>query len=184
MPVIRPLFPGEASLLAGLDTSFTTEQIYHVHAWDEGKSAGFELLAVDLPAPLTKTYDIADVIRRCEKLVRDGLVLVADDGGRLVGVLSLEPAPWNRTVHMHDLYVQPEYRGQGCGRNLVEASLNYCRGEGARALAVETQNVNYAAVQFYRALGFRLSGIHDRLYASPKDQEVALFFQLNLEGIS
>lgn len=180
LATIRPLFPGEAEALAGLDTAFTTDRIYHVQSWADGRGLGFELLPVEVDEPLTQRY--GGVVETCERCLRAGLVVALDDGGHLGAVIACSGLQRNRTVAVEALYVEPQFRGQGIGRMLVEAVIPYVRGVGARLLVTETQNVNYPAVQFYLRTGWRLCGINDRHYAPPHDQEVALFFGLNLEA--
>jgi ribosomal protein S18 acetylase RimI-like enzyme len=73
----------------------------------------------------------------------------------------------------------------GAGRALLRALDERARSEQSlRCLWVETQNVSYPAIQFYRRLGFRLCGLDVTLYR-PDDPlllpgEVALFFACDL----
>jgi len=64
----------------------------------------------------------------------------------------------------------------------VERVIPYARGTGARALMAEAQNLNYPAVQFLLATGWRFCGASDRHYPPPDNQAVALFFSYNLEA--
>lgn len=52
---------------------------------------------------------------------------------------------------------------------------------GARAVWLETQNVNLPAIRFYRAFGFQLAGLDDSLY-DPKELpgECAVFLALSI----
>jgi ribosomal protein S18 acetylase RimI-like enzyme len=54
----------------------------------------------------------------------------------------------------------------------------------ARCLWLETQNINYPAVQFYRRMGFRLCGLDETLYRPGMPgllpAEVALYFSRDL----
>jgi ribosomal protein S18 acetylase RimI-like enzyme len=58
----------------------------------------------------------------------------------------------------------------------------YARHAGARCVWLETRNVNYPAVRFYRRPGFRRCGLDERLYdrATPGREEIALFLALDL----
>lgn len=179
MAGIRPIFPGEADGLAAIDTSFSTPWIYHVRSWADTSGLGFELLPVELPDPYAKRY--TDVARDCDRLSREGLVAVLDDGGKFGAVIAVSPLRGNRTVDVAALYVDPAWRRQGVAQHLVHAVIPYAQGLGARALMAETQNVNYPAVQFYLNTGWRLCGVNDRYYAPPYELETALFFTYNLE---
>lgn len=79
---------------------------------------------------------------------------------------------------MHHLYVTREVRRIGLGHALVPAAMGGARDRNARCVWVETQTVNYGAVQFYRSMGFEWCGFDTSLY-DPSDagvDEVALFF--------
>jgi ribosomal protein S18 acetylase RimI-like enzyme len=80
-------------------------------------------------------------------------------------------APVRRAVESRD----------GVGTALLAALDRRARAGGARCLWLETQNINYPAIQFYRRSGFRLCGLDDTLYDPELDpttgpDEVALFF--------
>ena len=68
---------------------------------------------------------------------------------------------------------------------LVEALAGHARqATAARCLWLETQNVNYPAVQFYLKMGFRLCGLDETLYQPDDPQllpgEMALYFARDL----
>lgn len=84
---------------------------------------------------------------------------------------------------MRHLYVDRAYRGQGIGRALMEAMLATARRWHARCVWLETQDVNYAAIQFYQRLGFKWCGLDlslDERDGSASD-ETAVFFMRPLE---
>jgi ribosomal protein S18 acetylase RimI-like enzyme len=108
-------------------------------------------------------------------------LLVAEDNEELAGFGEVVFEPWNRRAIIAHLYVSPSSRGLGIGSALLEALDRRARISGARCLWLETQNVNYPAIQFYRRSGFRLCGLDDTLYDPERDpttglDEVALFF--------
>src|SRR5262249_55920874 len=98
--------------------------------------------------------------------------------GALVGFAAARHETWNRRVVVLHLYVAAGHRGRGIGRALIDHLDGFARTVGARCLWLETQNVNYPAIQFYRRLGFRLCGLDESFYdpAGPAAGEVALFF--------
>lgn len=55
-----------------------------------------------------------------------------------------------------DIRVAPNMRGQGIGSALLGAAESAARQRGARAVRVETQQVNVPACRFYLRHGFRL----------------------------
>jgi len=85
---------------------------------------------------------------------------------------------WNRRAVLHHLYVTRAVRRIGLGHALVTAAIGAARDRNARCLWVETQTVNYGAVQFYRSMGFEWCGFDTSLYdpSAAGIAEVALFF--------
>ncbi|MFS8639746.1 MAG: GNAT family N-acetyltransferase [Symbiobacteriaceae bacterium] len=167
---IRPArWPQDRARLASLDTGFVTDRIYRVVTAD----LGFLLREERVDPPLRKTYDPLTG----EDLERLPFTLVVEDDNAVVGFAAAGDIEWNGRVHLWHLYVAPERRGLGIGRALVEQALAHARRLGARALYVETQNVNYPAIQFYRRLGFTLAGLDTSLYDphGPGAGEVALY---------
>ena len=63
-----------------------------------------------------------------------------------------------------DLRVAPDMRGRGVASALLGAVEEWAVTGGARALGVETQNVNVPACRFYSARGFALERIDDGVY--------------------
>ena len=167
---IRPArWPQDREGLSTLDTGFVTDRIYRVVTTE----LGFMLHEERVDPPLQKSY--GSLVE--EDLERFPFTQVAEDGHAIVGFAAAGGLEWNRRVLLWHLYVAPAWRGQGIGRALVDRALAYARGLGARALYVETPNINYPAVRFYRGLGFTLAGLDTSLYdpRGPGAGEVALY---------
>jgi GNAT superfamily N-acetyltransferase len=87
-----------------------------------------------------------------------GRVLVADDDGRVAGVVAVAVLPyferdgcWARIVA---IVVGEQWRGMGVGRLLIEAAEEAARERGCRAMEVTTARYRVRAREFYRTLGF------------------------------
>jgi GNAT superfamily N-acetyltransferase len=74
-----------------------------------------------------------------------------------------------------DIRVAPDARCQGIGRALLNAAEQAARQRGARALRVETQQINAAACRFYFRNEFVLEQINPGAYPMLPD-EVQLFW--------
>ena len=70
-------------------------------------------------------------------------------------------------IHLEDLYVEPEYRGRGCGKALLQKLAEITRERGFERLDWCCLNWNKRSIDFYVSLGaiqmsgwtsFRLSG--------------------------
>jgi GNAT superfamily N-acetyltransferase len=87
-----------------------------------------------------------------------GRVLVAREGGRVVGHLQLtEVAP--DTLEIKNMGVAEPRQGRGVGRLLVEAAIALAEGEARSALVVATAAADTGNLRFYQRLGFRLRSV-------------------------
>jgi ribosomal protein S18 acetylase RimI-like enzyme len=164
-------WPDDRDALCALDISFTTDRMYRVTA----NGLSFILEAAPLVPPLYKDYDIA---KHVDHLSAFDYIVVAEEGTTLVGVAALEIEGWNRRSEMWHLYVDAAHRGRGIGRALVENIVQAAKDRQARCLWLETQNVNYGAIQFYQRMGFQCCGLDMTLYdpKSLETNETAVFF--------
>ncbi len=168
---IRALrWPDHAAALDALDTGVVTDRVYELVA-DEGS---FELRERVVDPALHKRYPLADL---AAEIARAEASFVAEVEGAAIAFACVRCETWNRRAILTHLYVDRARRGIGAGRRLVDAAADFARERGARQLWLETQNVNYPAIQFYRHIGFELCGLDRDLY-DPKAApgEVALFF--------
>lgn len=103
---------------------------------------------------------IADVAGRVDRTV----VLVAADGDRVAGSATIELdgvigdddqelPPDVACLRM--LGVDPEARGKGVGRALVQAVIDRCRAAGKRELILRTTPLMEVAAALYRSMGFQ-----------------------------
>jgi ribosomal-protein-alanine N-acetyltransferase len=81
-------------------------------------------------------------------------------GGRtsrqIVGNASLNRAPGSRQRWIIcNVVVDPKHRGQGIGRQLVEAALDEAGQIGAREVLLQVHRHNQVALELYESMGFR-----------------------------
>ncbi|GHV06093.1 hypothetical protein FACS1894217_04110 [Clostridia bacterium] len=95
----------------------------------------------------------ADVL--AQKIER-GEVYVAYDGEEFVGWLRWSLF-WDNTPFMNMLFLLPEHRGEGYGKQLTEYWENEMRAKGYKTLMTSTQQ-NESAQHFYTRLGYRSVG--------------------------
>jgi ribosomal protein S18 acetylase RimI-like enzyme len=156
-----------------IDVSYVTDRIYAV----QRRGMTFSLAEQRVDPPLEKSYP------RPSLELSEGL-MVACAGPGVVGYGELRFEAWNNRARIEHLFVTRGARGRGVGRALVEALAGHARqATAARCLWLETQNVNYPAVQFYLRLGFQPCGLDQTLYAPGPGLlpgEVALYFARDL----
>jgi ribosomal protein S18 acetylase RimI-like enzyme len=125
---------------------------------------------VDLVAPLFDAYrqfylQPADLPRAHRFLTdrlsqRQSTVLVAETGnGDLVGFVQLYPCfssiRTSPVLLLSDLFVAPDARGGGVGRQLMVAAARAARATGAVGLELATARTNAAAQRLYESLGWK-----------------------------
>ena len=89
-----------------------------------------------------------------------GHVAVADDGARpgvVVGTALwfLNFSTWRGThgIYLEDLYVQPQHRGTGLGRELLRTLAEVCVERGYDRLEWSVLDWNTPSIDFYEAAG-------------------------------
>lgn len=108
------------------------------------------------------------------------LTLVAEVDGSLVGyAASCPPAQTHfglRRMYLHQLYVDPDVRGSGIGRRLIEASTSLAQALGCNVIVVGSKPDDHAAQAVYAACGFEAlpcDGSHFwKKMAPPQDANV------------
>jgi len=164
-------WPDDRASLLGLDTSFTTDRVFHLQQTNHG----FKRDEAAAEPPIHKSYSLADDV---DLIPSHDWVTIAEYNHVVAGVASMTIQAWNRRAVLHHLYVTRDARRLGVGHALVTAAIGVARDRNARCMWVETQTLNYRAVQFYQSEGFEWCGFDTSLY-DPSDVgvgEVALFF--------
>jgi len=103
---------------------------------------------------------LAHLLEHCR--IYDGALLVAVDGGRVVGVACVwgrvppygpDDVPADHAL-LSDLVVLAGHRGRGIGRALLERAEAFARERGAARLRVGVRCRNAGARRLYAAAGF------------------------------
>ena len=113
-------------------------------------------------ASLPEWFGLDEGLRMCSEAVRTQRGLVTEQGGAVVGFLTIE-RPSDRSAEISWLAVHRDARGRGAGTRLVDRLVSDLEREGGvRLLVVKTLSdrtdpgPEYAATRaFYLARGFR-----------------------------
>jgi ribosomal protein S18 acetylase RimI-like enzyme len=104
-------------------------------------------------------------------------VLAYAPDGRLAGTATGLPAA-DRTVDVVAMYVDPQYRGQGCAERLLDAVTAAARERNARRLVLHVTMGNEAASRCYTRYGFAPTGRSWPMARNPELTEVELALEL------
>lgn len=115
-----------------------------LYASEYGWDATFEAMVAEIAADYIKTRDPS-----CERC------WIAESQGAVVGSATVvrEDA---ETAKLRMVYVEPEMRGSGLGRALVNEAIAYARQKGYRRMTLWTNSVLIAARRIYETSGFTL----------------------------
>jgi len=89
------------------------------------------------------------------------VIFVAEDNAKVIGYAWAEiEGPDYMALRgpagvLHDVIVDPEYRGRGVGRLLIEATLSYLNSQGAPRVVLSTAERNLPAQRLFERFGFR-----------------------------
>ena len=103
---------------------------------------------------------------------------VAESEGRLAAMLVL----WLIVdeAHIATIATHPDFRRQGIGEQLLIATLQSAREEGARRAFLEVRSGNMAAQAMYKKYGFVVAGIRPRYYKDNNEDAILM----NLEDLN
>lgn len=107
-----------------------------------------------------------------------GTTLFALDKGKVVGVSSINKTYPNRIRATHrtrlGISIAKEYRGLGLGRQLISKTIAQAKARitGMKIIELDAFEINTAAINLYKSLGFKIVG----------KVEKALFYKGNYEN--
>lgn len=106
----------------------------------------------------TEVLSIMEMKRRISVFSADYPYLVYEKDGRIAGYCYAHAwksrAAYGRTLET-TIYLAPEAKGQGIGRELMERLISECRLLGYVALIACITTTNTESINFHRCLGFK-----------------------------
>jgi len=123
--------------------------------------------------------------RRYLKAIRrweHAAVFVAEADGQVVGRLSVsrDQHPASRHVADLGLMVAAERRGQGIGRGLLEAAVDWARAAGVTKLELHVFPWNEPALRLYERFGFEREGVRRGHYRRAGEEVDAILMAYRL----
>ncbi|WP_435300441.1 GNAT family N-acetyltransferase [Timonella sp. A28] len=140
---------------AKFDDAETIARI-HTLSWQQAYAGYVPAAYLKSLTPETKTPVWEGILQR-----DDTTVLVAENSGRLLGFVSIGPAPDEdaepQDLCLYTMYLDPEAWGRGVAKQLMSA-VNALVPSGA-ALTLWVFDKNERARRFYEHHGFKLDGV-------------------------
>jgi len=98
--------------------------------------------------------------------------LVAERAGQLLGFAGAHLI--FEEGHITNVVVARSVRGQGLGRALMDALMQYAANLGARYLTLEVRESNQAAISLYSSLGFIRVGVRRGYYQDNREDALLM----------
>jgi len=136
---IRDLRPGDAG--------WVIMRHAELYADEEGFDATFEPLVARI---------LADFLATREPSTERGWIAEGPSGARLGCIFCVRVDA--ETAKLRLFLVEPEARGTGLGRRLLEACVGHARDQGFERLTLWTHAEHRAACRLYRSAGFVRTG--------------------------
>ncbi|WP_426479612.1 GNAT family N-acetyltransferase [Chryseobacterium sp. CBSDS_008] len=160
------------------NNGYTTERIYSVSSIESGGS--FEFIIKEKSLPYSKIWETAsEDLEELNTIIEQGNSFGAFVNGELAGWIICGQRTWNNSFYIENILISEKHRRQGIGIMLIKSAIKEARKLNCRVIELETQNTNYPAIQFYRRMGFNITGLNTRLYENA--EEIALFMTLDVE---
>ncbi|HVB22215.1 MAG TPA: GNAT family N-acetyltransferase [Ktedonobacteraceae bacterium] len=178
---VRAICVDDAAALHALDYSFETDRIYQLRTRGnipQESSFAFELVETHVDPPHYHDYrEYEGTLSGVETRLRNtggGYIALAD--GQVVGAILLDVEEWRSVARIGDLLVGRQFRRYGIGSLLLSCASDWARKHNCWAIILETQNVNYPAIQFYLRNGLEIWSIQRHFYPPGlSEHEVAIF---------
>jgi GNAT superfamily N-acetyltransferase len=102
--------------------------------------------------------DVKAVLAQRLRARSDYVGVLAFDGAAAVGLVNcfegFSTFLAKPLMNVHDVYVEPEYRGQGLSRRMLQRVEHIARARGCGKLTLEVLDGNLPAISSYRRFGF------------------------------
>ena len=95
-------------------------------------------------------------------------VILAEDLGKVIGLMVYYPMfrlhSATLGLHLHQLFIDESYRGQGCARQFMDYLTNAAAEFGASYITVSADLQNEPAHQVYLSMGFKRMAMGDAFF--------------------
>lgn len=184
---IRNAQPTDLNTLLEIDGTVESTQYLHVDRAGEGLETQWRLQErplrerkVDRNRP---TDEQQFLLKQVVQSIDDGIALLAEHDGQMVGLLLAQTQAEFGTLHVVDLRIDFDMRRQGLATAMMYQAIAEARQRSLRAVKVECDTSNVPANRLFAKLGFALAGIdtHRRSNHDLVKESAALFWYAALD---
>jgi putative acetyltransferase len=105
-------------------------------------------------------------------------VWVAVHNDRVIGSVAIRLLDGGTAAELKRMYLQPEHRGRGLGRTLLNHAIHWAKDRGCRSIALDTSTATTAAQRLYESAGFARTGT--RTETGAHDSRCEVLYKLDL----
>ncbi len=150
---------------------YTTEEYYDVQVERDDSGFYVQMQKKQFEVPVShypEEYDFPDKLYQphWEKASAWGIVRNTERGRELLACIETCPEEWSNRLMVTELWVHEKLRRQGVGHRLMALAKEQAAAKQRRAIILETQSCNTAAISFYEKEGFQLIGFDNCCYSN------------------
>ena len=141
--------------------TYTTHEYFDLETTFEDDAFRIQMVKKPFETPVTHSpaeYDFPDSLYQDHWEKAEAYGVVDEQIGQLLACIEICPEEWSNRLMVTELWVSDPLQRQGIGTRLMNLAKEEARRQGRRAIILETQSCNVAAIAFYRRQGFELIG--------------------------
>ena len=165
------IFPAETKA----DYQHVRELIAEYIAWDSSRTSE---LGLDVNELLAFQYSQGSESIPGDYIPPEGCLLLATHDAKIAGCGAVHKLA-SDICEMKRVYVRPQFRGLGIGRQLASTLIATATEAGYRLMRLETVTFMEGAISLYTSLGFHT---RDAYYVIPENfRQITVFMELDLQ---
>jgi [ribosomal protein S18]-alanine N-acetyltransferase len=128
--------------------------------------------AEDEYAAIVRAGDVDAVVKRCLLVAEVEESLLGFAVGKVIGLNT------GGAAELESVAVEARVRRSGVGKALCEATVDWCRRQGATAVELEVRAGSRGPIALYEGLGFVVVGSRKGYYRDPVEDAVMMRLEL------